>query len=57
VEKLGRSSVTFGHGMRAAEGREVLRGSVTMVFVDEGGRPAEIPEGFRRAFEKDRALS
>jgi len=56
VEKLGRSSVTFGHGMRSREGREVLRGTVTMVFVDGSGRPAEIPEEFRRAFGNERAL-
>jgi acyl-CoA thioester hydrolase len=52
VEKLGRSSVSFGHCMRARDDAEILRATVTMVFVDPEGKPAPIPDGFRRAFSE-----
>jgi YbgC/YbaW family acyl-CoA thioester hydrolase len=50
VEKIGRSSVRFGHRIQGKDGRPVLEGSVTMVFIDGGSRPQPVPEDFRKAF-------
>ncbi len=50
IDSVGRTSVRFGHRILGLGGETVLDGSVTMVFVDSGGRPVGVPEDFRKAF-------
>jgi len=53
VEKLGKSSLRFGHEVLGSSGRLLLTGSATMVFVTEGGGAVEAPLRFREAFGGD----
>ncbi len=50
IEKVGRTSVRFGQRISGAVAGLALEGSVTMVFVDSAGKPAEVPESFKKAF-------
>ena len=51
IGKLGKTSVRFDHRIALAEGRTVLEGTATMVFVDPQGKPVNIPPAFRKAVE------
>jgi acyl-CoA thioester hydrolase len=49
VDRIGRTSVRFGHRILGAKEKPVLEGSATMVFVGADRRPVPVSEAFRAA--------
>ena len=52
VEKVGRTSVTYGYEVVNADGVSCVRGVIVAVAVDEQGRSIPLPEEIRRRFER-----
>ena len=49
VERVGRTSVTYAWEISRAD-EVAVRGTHTVVHVDEGGRASELPDALRSAF-------
>ncbi|WP_243123554.1 thioesterase family protein [Thermaerobacter sp. FW80] len=57
IEALGRTSITFGHRVvRLPEAEELARGRVVAVHLGPTGRPAPLPDDWRRALERYRLV-
>ena len=47
VARFGTTSFAFAQEIRFPDGREAARAEVTMVSVDDDGRPVPVPEALR----------
>ncbi len=52
IERIGRSSVVYGHVLINEEDREAARGHVRDVLTDKSRKPVEIPNDWRLALSK-----
>lgn len=52
IADISRATITFKHSIkREGEGKELVRGSVTLVTIDKNGRPIRIPEELRKVLD------